>query len=290
MRDQQGLKMRNTEGKPNSAASVGQNMWEAAEGPSKSAKVTSGKASVDNTLEDFADLDISPDFQPIKSTDQTKQNADTGSVGKPDEKQSASEKEVPTPADVNEQKPSKSKMPMIAAAVCTLVAATVIGIMSFPKVSAEQSNYESAIAIEPPVPAASAESIKLPETGSIQLQEHVLALPVEPDPVPVSAPAVEIKKVIKFTEAIESESKQINGRSLAQLVRGNPAFTPIEGLPDTEWQGKTCSGCHSWDKATLCKQGGFYVKHGLGAVSRSEHPYGGEFKHEVMAWADEGCQ
>ena len=94
---------------------------------------------------------------------------------------------------------------------------------------------------------------------------------------------------MSFKEALDSNSVHVAGKSLEQLVQGSAAFIPIDGLPDSEWRGRTCNGCHTWNQATLCTRGNFYVEHGLKAVNRNEHPYGGAFKQQVMAWAADGC-
>ncbi len=106
------------------------------------------------------------------------------------------------------------------------------------------------------------------------------------DPEPVSKEAANVT----FAEPFVDVDPALNGQSIQDLVAGSPLFAPIEGIPDSLWKGKECSSCHAWTQETLCDQGGFYNKQGLGAVDRKEHPYGGAFKREVMRWADRGCE
>lgn len=82
----------------------------------------------------------------------------------------------------------------------------------------------------------------------------------------------------------------LDGGSIRDLISGTPLYAPIEGLPESLWKDKECSSCHAWTQETLCDQGLFYGKQGLGAVQRKEHPYGGAFKREIMRWADRGCE
>ena len=95
---------------------------------------------------------------------------------------------------------------------------------------------------------------------------------------------------VTFHEPFVDIDAAINGRSISDLIAGSPLHAPIEGLPEAIWKEKDCASCHAWTQETLCDQGLFYGKQGLGAVERKEHPYGGPFKREIMRWADRGCE
>jgi len=79
------------------------------------------------------------------------------------------------------------------------------------------------------------------------------------------------------------------GKSLRELSKSTPEFTPIEGLDAATWKGQSCAACHSWSVDELCRQGQFYVKSGAAAVARKQHPFGGPFKTALAVWADGGC-
>lgn len=99
----------------------------------------------------------------------------------------------------------------------------------------------------------------------------------------------EDSRLIKFDEPLETDDPAISGRSLAELAEGRPLFAPIEGLPAAVWEDRQCSGCHNWNRETLCEQGQFYLgeagKSGLAKI----HPYGGGFKQELLIWSSQGC-
>lgn len=108
--------------------------------------------------------------------------------------------------------------------------------------------------------------------------------PVKPDPAPSAG-----GEAVTFLGPINDPGGAIDGRSLAELIRGSPAFPPFEGLPDEVWKGKTCSACHQWDQAKLCAQATTYVTRGVGGLERIQHPYGGGFKRALAGWARQDC-
>ena len=89
-----------------------------------------------------------------------------------------------------------------------------------------------------------------------------------------------------FNEPLQSESPVIDGRSISGLVTGYPLFAPFEGLPDSAWKGRTCSGCHQWTQQDLCRQGNTYADN----IPSKLHPYGGPFKEFLQLWAITGCE
>lgn len=95
---------------------------------------------------------------------------------------------------------------------------------------------------------------------------------------------------ITFTAPLSTDDPVLEGRSLAELIEGQPLFAPIEGLPEEVWSTLNCNGCHQWDQTTLCTQAQFYLSEagrtGLGKV----HPYGGGFKQAIRSWGAQGCE
>ncbi|MEP5728540.1 MAG: caspase family protein [Sulfitobacter sp.] len=102
-----------------------------------------------------------------------------------------------------------------------------------------------------------------------------------------SAPmGTDLTWVMPFTNGRE----EIFGKSIEQLVTLSPLFPPIEGLPEELWKDQSCSNCHQWTQEALCTQGQTYVKAGNSDAISKQHPYGGEFKLNVRAWAEGGCK
>jgi len=277
--------MRKTDGNSKSDTTRRQDMWEAAQKEASKVKTTEfGKLSMDGqSSEDFAGLDISPKFKPVKSTDDQPVNELSALVAEQSGVSAADNSKV-----------SRNILPIMGLVVGSLCLATAIKFLSFPTGTASDAPANIAVAGEPSrsddagITVVTKQSPALP--SAVNLQEQAAVIPVEVKSAAVPTSPVAIKRAVSFTQVITSDFQRVSGKSLAQLINGKPAFTPIEGLPAVQWQEKTCSTCHSWDRATLCKQGNFYMKHGLSAVARTEHPYGGGFKREVMAWADGGCQ
>ena len=96
---------------------------------------------------------------------------------------------------------------------------------------------------------------------------------------------------VKFSVPFAVGAPEIDGKSLEQLVRGSPAFPPIEGLPAEAWQGKPCTTCHQqgWAQKTLCDQGQFYIKAGEARTLSVKHPFGNAFSVALRSWAGGGC-
>lgn len=95
---------------------------------------------------------------------------------------------------------------------------------------------------------------------------------------------------IAFDEPLVSDDPALSGQTLAALADGFPLFPPIEGLPDEVWKDRSCSGCHKWDRATLCTQAQFYLSDAGQAGLKKQHPYGGGFKQALRSWGTQGCE
>ena len=95
---------------------------------------------------------------------------------------------------------------------------------------------------------------------------------------------------VSFDGPLTAPGTPVDGKAIAELIKGSPLFAPIEGLPDSVWKDKTCSNCHEWTKEALCTQGGTYSQPtGEGALAK-KHPYGGAFKAALKTFAIEGCR
>lgn len=95
--------------------------------------------------------------------------------------------------------------------------------------------------------------------------------------------------MIYFDKPIGIGPVPVNGRSIEELIRGKPLFSPIEGLDKSLWE-KDCSSCHQWNRESLCDQGKTYAGQNIRLVLRHPHPYGGPFKLAITRWAAKGCQ
>lgn len=93
-----------------------------------------------------------------------------------------------------------------------------------------------------------------------------------------------------FDVPLKSGPHPVVGKSLKELAKGQPMFSPIEGLDPKVWKGKSCSNCHQWDKVTLCDQGSVYARSEPGHMLRKQHPYGGPFKLALRNWSEGGCK
>ncbi|WP_109466713.1 caspase family protein [Albibacillus kandeliae] len=111
-----------------------------------------------------------------------------------------------------------------------------------------------------------------------------------PAPKPPAAPQpVATLENVTFTSPIPSDTPQVNGRSIAQLIDSEPLFPPIEGLPETYWKGQHCSNCHQWTEERICTQAQTYLSPELQHSLDKKHPLGGSFKRALKVWAEGGC-
>jgi uncharacterized caspase-like protein len=94
---------------------------------------------------------------------------------------------------------------------------------------------------------------------------------------------------ILFDHPIDFGDPAIDGKSIAQLIKGKPLFSPVEGLDKSVWEGKHCDGCHEWDEARLCEQAKNFATNDA-SVLRLQHPLGTRFKVALAKWAQGGCK
>lgn len=94
---------------------------------------------------------------------------------------------------------------------------------------------------------------------------------------------------IFFDHPIDFGDPEIDGKSIAELIKGKPRFSPVEGLDKSVWEGKHCDGCHQWNEARLCEQAKNFAANDV-SVLRLQHPLGTRFKVALAKWALGGCK
>ncbi len=128
------------------------------------------------------------------------------------------------------------------------------------------------VSISPPgTSAATRLASVLPPTGS------------STSPVPIPSPA--LPSVPPPPAALPSPPP---ARSLDDYLAAAPDFAPIDGLDEAVWK-QPCGACHKWTPALLCQQGKGYAS-APANITRHAHPFGGEFKRLLKAWAESGCK
>ncbi len=95
---------------------------------------------------------------------------------------------------------------------------------------------------------------------------------------------------VTFSGLITVGSPEIVGHSIENLIKSQPLFAPIEGLPEEAWKGLVCTDCHQWNQAALCDQGKFYISQEPPEALEAQHPLGGTFKLTLKRWAEQDCQ
>lgn len=94
-------------------------------------------------------------------------------------------------------------------------------------------------------------------------------------------------EAISFDAPIDFGEPELDGKSIAELIAGKPAFAPVEGLEKQVWDTQ-CTSCHGWTKATLCDQAKTYQANDV-SIMRLPHPLGPRFKVALQNWASNGC-
>ncbi|MBX2870184.1 MAG: caspase family protein [Acidiferrobacterales bacterium] len=144
--------------------------------------------------------------------------------------------------------------------------------------------------------------IELAKTEIVSMLEKLQPQQVE-DPDAKDKPEIEVAAIeptstsatpsaaeaIRFDTPISSGEDVIRGLSLAELIKGKPLHSPIEGLPEAAWKEQSCSGCHQWNKDALCAQAKVYTTPKGETALAKKHPYGGGFKQSMRIWAAGGC-
>lgn len=94
---------------------------------------------------------------------------------------------------------------------------------------------------------------------------------------------------IFFNHPIDFGDPEIDGKSIAELIKSKPRFSPVEGLDKSVWEGKHCDGCHQWNEERLCEQAKNFAANDV-SVLRLQHPLGTRFKVALAKWAQGGCK
>lgn len=115
------------------------------------------------------------------------------------------------------------------------------------------------------------------------------ALQIAPDAGETTPGLVAPTGPVTFDGPLETGGPGIVGESIAALIKGSPAFPPIEGLPESLWKDATCASCHQWTPDALCTQAKTYLGQNAPALAKS-HPMGGGLKHNLRYWAEGGCR
>jgi uncharacterized caspase-like protein len=120
-------------------------------------------------------------------------------------------------------------------------------------------------------------------------QEEIVVA-AAPEPAPARAAPPPISTDLTYLTPLTSSVDVLMGKSIEQIVNLSPLFAPIEGIPEELWKDQTCSNCHQWTKEAICAQGTTYISATEEKVMSKQHPFGGEFKLNLRAWADGGCK
>ena len=94
---------------------------------------------------------------------------------------------------------------------------------------------------------------------------------------------------ILFDRPVKFGDPAIDGKSIAQLIKSEPLFSPVEGLDKSVWEGKHCDNCHEWNEVRLCEQAKNFAANDV-SVLRLQHPLGTRFKVALARWAQGGCK
>lgn len=149
--------------------------------------------------------------------------------------------------------------------------------------------------ISPPVsPVASSDAQPAPQVFIRLAALEIVGGDAEKEPEVQEEPAKETfaepATPVTFTDPLTTGGKAVEGLTLEQLIEGSPLFPPIDGLPAALWEGKACSTCHQWSREDLCEQGTRYLPDSAAEFLDKQHPYGGGFKRNVKAWAENDCK
>ncbi|WP_217808157.1 caspase family protein [Oceanibacterium hippocampi] len=108
--------------------------------------------------------------------------------------------------------------------------------------------------------------------------------------VPATEPETpKTPSILTFDQPLLAGSAAIVGHSLRELAHSSPEYPPVKGLSPKYWKEQSCSNCHNWSPENLCTQGKFYQEKDPETLGRIPHPFGGDFKRALLAWANDGC-
>jgi uncharacterized caspase-like protein len=95
---------------------------------------------------------------------------------------------------------------------------------------------------------------------------------------------------VTLTSRLLAGPPEIQGKTIADLIKTSPLYPPIEGLPESYWKEQTCSNCHEWTPDALCTQAKVYLNANAERSLNKQHPYGGGLKRALQTWAAGGCR
>ncbi len=90
----------------------------------------------------------------------------------------------------------------------------------------------------------------------------------------------------QFSKPMRGISDELNGRSIESMLKIQPTFPPILGLPDRTWKNRACTACHKWKKENLCTQAQTYQ---FRDKPDFPHPHGPQFHVALKIWGENGC-
>ncbi|MBT8153156.1 caspase family protein [Epibacterium ulvae] len=122
------------------------------------------------------------------------------------------------------------------------------------------------------------------------VQAAIEALRAEAEVQNASAVPIAAFATVTYDTQLDAGLSEIAGRSMAELITGTPNYAPFEGLPEEVWKGQSCSNCHDWNRDRLCEQGQRYQVTASARSLHKPHPFGGQFKTVLRAWADNSCR
>ena len=94
---------------------------------------------------------------------------------------------------------------------------------------------------------------------------------------------------VTFLGPLSGAGEPIEGLAISEIIKLKPKHSPLEGLPNSAWEDRTCSNCHKWNQAALCEHGMRYQGDIWNRAKVKDHPLGGAFKRVLRAWAADGC-
>lgn len=91
----------------------------------------------------------------------------------------------------------------------------------------------------------------------------------------------------RFSTPMRGITDELDGRSIESLLKVQPTYPPILGLPNNLWKNRACSSCHKWKRDNLCRQAQTYQGRDKPDFP---HPHGPQFHVVLKVWGETGCQ
>ena len=126
-----------------------------------------------------------------------------------------------------------------------------------------------------------------------KIEEILGVVPVSNSPKTLLGETVGSGRVpteVTFQTPLVFGASAIRGKRFDEVIQSAAIFSPIEGLDESIWKGKTCSTCHSWDRVNLCTQAQTYQTVSFEDLNAKSHPFGGTFKANLKVWGSGNCR